>query len=249
MYNVNLFLISDNLEYAGRIEQFTQGLNWNLITHINGPHKSPLQLDLQSSVDIILIDINSKDDLLSKATMEDIKRRNLPIIFLSNLDDPVIYDHLKWTMPVAYLVKPIHQLTFQSTIESVLGYRQQTALAPGFLTTWERAKTLAEHVFIKNNKNKYIKLYLPNIQAIEAEGNYCLIYTEHKKHAVKISLKKLRQQLPPKIFMQIHRKFIVQIPHIDSIDFPGGSLYIGERKFPLGVSYKNKIQGMIHQLK
>ncbi len=132
---------------------------------------------------------------------------------------------------------------------SIGGGMASREIDQNLIQKWVEEQALVDHIFVKNNKNELSKLFVPNIQAIETEGNYCLIHTRDRKHVVKISLKKLKEQLSSRLFLQVHRNFMVQLSHVDSIDFSNNFLKIGSKKFPLGATYKQQLQKRITQLK
>ena len=92
--------------------------------------------------------------------------------------------------------------------------------------------------FIKQN-NILKKIPFDEVLWIKAEGNYSMVYVGNKRFVLKISLKKILDQLPSDIFQQIHRAYIVAINQIDDIDISNNELAVGQEKLPIGRSYRD----------
>jgi LytTR family transcriptional regulator, CO-responsive transcriptional regulator RcoM len=61
------------------------------------------------------------------------------------------------------------------------------------------------------------------IYAIEADGNYCRIYTAERKHYLLMSLKSVLQKFTSADLFRVHKSFIVNIKHISTIDLHEGN--------------------------
>ena len=74
-----------------------------------------------------------------------------------------------------------------------------------------------QELVIKNNE--YEKVFLPtkNIRWIDAAGDYMCIHTHDETHIVRITMKKLENQLDPKMFTRIHKSTLVNINCIKSV--------------------------------
>ena len=74
-----------------------------------------------------------------------------------------------------------------------------------------------EYFFIKE-KNAYTKLNMGDVLYIESMGDFSkIITTQQKTHFVLVSLKNLEKQLPEKLFIRVHKQYIINLLHIKSI--------------------------------
>jgi DNA-binding LytR/AlgR family response regulator len=74
-----------------------------------------------------------------------------------------------------------------------------------------------EYFFIKE-KNTYIKLNMGDVLYIESMGDFSkIITTQQKTHFVLVSLKNLEKQLPEKLFIRVHKQYIINLLHIINI--------------------------------
>lgn len=102
--------------------------------------------------------------------------------------------------------------------------------------------------FIKQN-NVLKKIPYDTVLWIKAEGNYSMVHIDNKRYVLKISLKKVLDQLPSDRFLQIHRAHIVDVMKIDDIDMAKSELSVGGHKLPIGRSYKEDLINKINIVK
>ena len=63
-----------------------------------------------------------------------------------------------------------------------------------------------------------------------------------------ISLNQLLEQLDSRLFIRIHRNFVVQITHIDSVDFAANELNIAGTTFPIGSKFKSDLADRLNRI-
>ena len=102
--------------------------------------------------------------------------------------------------------------------------------------------------FIKQN-NILKKIPIEEVLWIKAEGNYSMVHVGNKRFVLKISLKKVLEQLPSDVFQQIHRAYIVSINRIEDIDVSNNELTVGQEKLPIGRSYRDGLLSSINIVK
>ena len=99
--------------------------------------------------------------------------------------------------------------------------------------------------FVKQN-NLLRKIPIDEVLWIKTEGNYSLIHTITKKYILKLSLKKVLEQLPTTYFIQIQRAYIIALSKIEDIDTSTSEVIINKERLPLGRNYK---EGLFSRLK
>ncbi len=102
--------------------------------------------------------------------------------------------------------------------------------------------------FIKQN-NILKKIPFDEVLWIKAEGNYSMVYVGSKRFVLKISLKKVLEQLPSNFFQQIHRAYIVALEKVENIDISNNELTVGDEKLPIGRSYRDGLLSNINIVK
>jgi DNA-binding LytR/AlgR family response regulator len=131
-----------------------------------------------------------------------------------------------------YLVKPIAFDRFLKACNKAREIRELRKITPA-----EPNKT-TDHFFIKCN-NQIQKVYYNNLLYAEAMLNYVMLYTSSGKMMVYVTIKSLEQQLPPDVFIKVHKSFIVNIHKIKSIE--GNILDIGDQKITISQNLREKV--------
>jgi DNA-binding LytR/AlgR family response regulator len=91
-----------------------------------------------------------------------------------------------------------------------------------------------------------VKILIDQILYIEAERNYCNIYTNLGKYLVVSTLKAIENELKASCFLRVHRSFIVNICKLDVI--ADSHLEIGRKVIPISKSYKEFLLGRLHTI-
>lgn len=99
---------------------------------------------------------------------------------------------------------------------------------------------VADGLFVKQN-DYFTKILFADILYIEAARSYCDIYVKSKAKPTTITLPMARilEKLPPHLFRQIHRSFVVNINHVDR--FIGNTLYCDKKALPISKQYRNSV--------
>ncbi|MDX1543848.1 MAG: LytTR family DNA-binding domain-containing protein [Christiangramia sp.] len=97
---------------------------------------------------------------------------------------------------------------------------------------------LSDRIFVRY-KDKMVKIYLADIKFIEADRNYCRVFTKDRQYLLVTTLKEITNKLPDKGFIRIHRSYIVNLVHIDEIG--GNHLVISGRSLPVSKAMRNEL--------
>ena len=86
-------------------------------------------------------------------------------------------------------------------------------------------QTSQDFVFLKDD-SKLHYVPLKDIFFIKGEGNYSIVHTKERKFVMRSSLKRFFDMLPTSLFVQVHRSYLVQIPHIKFIDLGESQVHL-----------------------
>ena len=131
-----------------------------------------------------------------------------------------------------YLVKPIGFDRFLKACNKAREARKLKKLAK------VPPQKVNDHFFIKSN-NQIEKVFYHDLLYAEAMLNYVMLYTHTKKMMVYVTIKSLEEQLPPDLFIKVHKSFIVNIGKIKSIE--GNVLDIGNEKIAISQGLREKV--------
>lgn len=90
-----------------------------------------------------------------------------------------------------------------------------------------------------------IRINFDDIYYIESMADYIRIYTANKKITALATLKGVMDILPDKLFMRIHRSYIISLNMIDS--FNKRNVQLGEYTLPIGETYRNDFEERMGQ--
>jgi len=194
----------------------------------------------ENKPDIILLDINLKgklDGIETAILMQ--KDYNIPIIYLTANADDNHFNRAKETNPFAFISKPFKKLDLQYAIELTVNKimnnndRKKNAIPPYILN---------DRIFVKHN-DKMLKIIIKDIYYIEAERNYCRIFSKGKEFLLVMTLKDINEKLPKEHFIRIHRSFIVNLTHIDEV--AGSHVLVSRKVIPISKLHR---EGLIKRL-
>ena len=200
--------------------------------------ESALEIIHKESPDLLLLDIEIKGVYNGIEVAQKVKHLNIPVIFITGLDDSLVHQEAKATYPYAYLLKPFNILTLETAIDNVINIVEPDLEAP--VPDLAKNSILKDSLFIKNG-SMFQKVKYSEIQWIQSEGNYCTLFTNPKKYAIRISLSRFIERLPADIFLRIHKRYAVQAALINRIDTFSGEIFIEDQVIPMGRTYKDAI--------
>tara|TARA_R110002051_G_C8604457_1_gene480929 strand:- start:136 stop:846 length:711 start_codon:yes stop_codon:yes gene_type:complete len=193
----------------------------------------------QQNIDVVFLDIHmpgfSGVDFVQTL-------KNSPKIVLTTSDTNFAIEAYEYESIVDYLVKPITLDRFQKSVQKLKNISQQSPNSP---SKNEGGSASGGDLYI-NIDRRLIKLKLDGILIIEAKGDYIDIKTEKETYHVHTTLKKIKEKLPDKVFMQIHRSFIINFNKI--IDIEDNSVLIDKNVVPISRSNRPELMRRLNLL-
>ncbi|RRQ48045.1 DNA-binding response regulator [Maribacter algicola] len=168
--------------------------------------------------------------------------KNPPKIVLTTSDTDFGIAAYEYEAIVDYLVKPITPERFEKSVQKIINAknsRQKNVKPEGPGPSGD------EDLYI-NIDRRLIKLKLEEILVIEAKGDYIDIKTIKEQFRVHTTLKKIKEKLPEKLFLQIHRSFIINFTKI--IDIEDNSVLIEKNVIPISRSNRPELMRRLNLL-
>ncbi len=130
-----------------------------------------------------------------------------------------------------------NQAEFDSFLkEAPTGVCQIGFPQPGAETIEEQGNSVHDGFFIRQN-DFFRKILFCEIKWIEASRSYCYLHTiKHNKLIVTCPMAEVKKKLPPDLFIQIHRSYIINKRCVNK--FVGNAVYIDEESFPVSRKFK-----------
>lgn len=178
----------------------------------------------KSSVDLIFLDVE-----MPEMTGIDFLRnfRNIPQVILVTAKEDYAFEGFKYDV-TGYLIKPLDKKVFLKATKKALDIH----------TNIVNKKPEEAHVFVKVN-NVLTKVYLHEINWIEALGDYIRIHTDAEKHIVLSTMKSFQEKLPEDGFMRIHKSYIANLSKVQKM--VGNTLVFNKGEVPVSRTYKEAV--------
>jgi DNA-binding LytR/AlgR family response regulator len=195
--------------------------------------------------DLVLMDVQLKGKLDGIETASRIYETfRVPVIFLTANADQGTFNRAKAAFPYAFINKPFQPQALLRAIELVVQRIQETGPAPAVVPD-QPVLPASDHIFVRD-KERMVKIPLSDIRYIEAERNYCRIYTRQRQYLLSVPMKSVEDRLDPEQFVRTHRSFLVNLSAIESLD--EFYLYLGEQAVPVSKAHKDAILSRLNRL-
>lgn len=163
---------------------------------------------LNLKVDLLICNVFIQGYYLNKDLFLDIKRRGIPIICVTSVDEDLKYEEWKDIMQ-GYLVKPFYKNTLLSVLKNSLELSNRSKLYD-FIDD--------KYLFVRNKGRELEKINFSEIVYLESQGNYCYINTLYKRYIEKISLTKILKEKLDNRFRRVHHKFAINTEYLERVD-------------------------------
>lgn len=230
-----ILIVEDNMVIGANISLLLLELGYDVIGIITRGEEviDYIKYDLP---DIILMDIQLKGALDGIQTAKLIQTHyHIPIIYLTINENNKYSNEFKVNNSYTLLSKPFKKQDLKCAVEFI---KNKTQIDNHFIKDNHFPYVLNDCIFVKSYE-KMIKIFINHILYIEAERNYCRIFTDVKEHLIVTTLKDLDDKLSKKHFLRIHRSFIVNITHINEI--AKTHVVISKKAIPLSKSLREEL--------
>ncbi|WP_040250778.1 LytR/AlgR family response regulator transcription factor [Psychroserpens mesophilus] len=238
---IKILIVEDEMIIAANISLQLTMLGYDVVGIVPRAEDA-LTCVKQDHPDIVLMDINLKGDLDGIDTVKLIKEiQDIAVIYLTANADETHFNRAKSTHPHAFISKPFKKLDLQRAIELTVDRIQQEKneyVEDNLSKTEPSPFMLSNCIFVRHNE-KMVKVDIQDILYIEAERNYCRIYSKDKEYLLVMTLKDMDEKLPNKHFLRVHRSFIINLSQIDEI--ATSHIVIAKKAIPVSKSLKEEL--------
>lgn len=237
---IKILIVEDEMVIAANISLQLSSLGYDVIGIIPRAEEALACIKTERP-DIVLMDINLKGKLDGIETVKLMQKSfDIPVIYLTANADDAHFNRAKETHPYAFISKPFKKLDLQRAIELTVEQIQQDKASFNLNTKAEKLAPfiLSNCIFVRHHE-KMVKVDIKDIHYIEAERNYCRIYSKSKEYLLVMTLKDMDEKLPNPYFLRVHRSFIVNLSQIDEI--ATNHIVIAKKAIPVSKSLKEEL--------
>ena len=228
---IKLLIVEDDMIIGAKISLLLSNLGYEVTGIVPRGEEAVRHIE-ENQPDMVLLDVNLKGTLDGIDTAKAIQKLgDIPIIFVTANTDEATFNRAKETRPYAFISKPIKNIDLQRAIELTIS-RMAELHAPTIEhdNNTEVPFILSDRIFVKH-KEKMVKIIIEDILFIEAERNYCRIFSKNKEYLLSTTLKIMEEKLPIRNFVRVHRSFIVNVTQIDEV--AENHVIINQKAIPL----------------
>lgn len=232
---IKVLIVEDEELYADKMEMQLDKLGYQHLATVDNSQAAFAILEKERP-DLILMDVNIEGEYDGIELADKIHQtRNIPILFITSLEDDRTFKRAKRTNPIGFLAKPFNEIQLRRTVELIINQLENKTEK-----TDDSEETVfqKDHFFIKNNQ-QLEKVFFNDIVYLEADGRYTKVITKKKKHLLRTSLQDLIARLGKQQFVQTHRSYALNLKLVTNVDLFEYMVYLGDFHVPLSKRSKD----------
>ncbi|MBB6680600.1 response regulator [Aequorivita sp. 609] len=244
---IKILIVEDEMVIAANISLQLTELGYEVTGILPRGEEALSQIRIDKP-DIVLLDIRLKGELDGIQTAQEIQKYfRIPIIYLTANSDEAHFNRAKETHPYGFISKPFKKLDLQRAIELTVDRisieigpnNGETSSTDYRLNNGNTGNTiLNDRIFVRHN-DKMLKINIKDIYYIEADRNYCRIFSQGREYLLVMTLKDIDIKLPEKHFLRIHRSYIINLSQIDEV--AGTHVVISKKAIPMSKAMRTEL--------
>lgn len=229
---VKILIVEDEMIIAANISLQLSNLGYE-VSGIVTRGEDAINHIKNNPPDIVLIDIQLKGELdgIDTALAVQEFQNNIAIIYLTANADEANFNRAKLTHPYAFISKPFKKLDLQRSIELTVSQLKCNITISSKESPEENSTFVLKNCLFIRHQETMVKVDIQAIRYIEADRNYCRIFSKDKEYLLVTTLKEMDKKLPQKHFLRIHRSYIINLSQIDEI--AGTHVVISKKAIPM----------------
>lgn len=245
---IKILVVEDEMIIAAKIAMHLTNLGYEVTGILPRGEEALVNVE-ENRPDIVIMDICLKGGIDGIDTAIRIQKNGgIPVIFLTANADEATFNKAKAAKPYAFISKPYKQIDLQRAIELTISHLagEENNLTPGDNNgVSDHPFILSDRIFVRQ-REKMIKIIIADILYIEADRNYCRIFTKTNEYVLSITLKTIEEKLNNLIFLRVHRSYIINLSHIDAV--ADDHVIINQKAMPVSEGLKEKLLQRIQTL-
>lgn len=238
-----ILIVEDEMVIAANISLQLSELGYKVIGILPRGRDALAQIQ-EEMPDIVIMDVHLKGELNGIETAKLMQETHrIAIIYVTAKSDEVYFKHAQQTHSFGFISKPFKKLDLQRiielTIERIASKKREEPRKTSFLSKNSSNNFIVnDRIFVKHRENM-IKIDIKDIHYIEADRNYCRVFSKDKTYLLVGTLKNMEEKLPSKHFLRIHRSYIINLRCIDEIG--GTHVVIARKTIPMSKAIRAKL--------
>ncbi|GAB3725942.1 LytR/AlgR family response regulator transcription factor [Spirosoma lituiforme] len=221
-------IIDDQPDDVNTLQTYLDKITFFAVSGVTATLEEAIRVLAQHPVDLIFLDVQLGDQTGMNLLRSGV---NLPPVIITSAYAEYAVDSYEIGRAADYLLKPFTFERLQLSLTRALQFQVR-----------ENSITDVDGIFLKMGR-RIQRFDYDSIVYIESYGAYAKVYTLEQTYVVNERTAALANLLPSRQFIRVHKSYIINISKITSYD--SRSLWIGDVKIPIGLSFKPKLEGIL----
>ncbi len=235
---LNCWIIDDEPPALALLESYVKKTPFLSLTGKYSNAVSAMNAIEQEKVDVIFLDIQMPE--VSGMEFARFVPNRTRIIFTTSFSEYALEGYK--VNALDYLLKPFSFSDFFAAAQKALRWFEMVENSE----QKKQENEPAAGIFVKS-EYQLIHLLYDDILCVEGLKDYVKIYTQNssKPTLSLMSLKTLENELPPRLFVRVHRSYIVHLQKIERVN--KNRIQISGREIPIGETYRQQFFSMLEK--
>lgn len=235
-----ILLVEDDMIIAADVSVQLSKLGYEVIG-ISTRGEDALKTIAGNRPDIILMDIvlSGKMNGIEAARLI-LEQHQIPVIFLTSNTDDATFQSALASKPYAFIAKPFQKTELERSLKLTLQRMAAEEELPPAADDTDHFSSMDDRLFIRH-KGEMVKVAIKDILFLEADRNYCKMYTTAQEYLLSVPLANIAAQLPASHFVRPHRSYLVNLYQIEAISEYQEYLTFGKQQVPISRRMKEEV--------
>ena len=227
--NITCIIVDDEPIARGILKTYVEQIPYLTLLASCEDAFEAMQVLNQKEIDLIILDINMPR-LTGFEMLRSLKK--YPAVIITSAYPEYALEGFELSV-TDYLLKPFSFPRFVQATEKALN-RNNDSTATNKTTVHDE-----DFLIVKSDK-KLTKIFLEEIEYVEAYGNYIFIYRNSGDRIMsKQTLIQFEEQLPAHKFIRIHKSYLLSLKAVKYLE--GNEVALDSRKLPVGKVYRENL--------
>ena len=227
--NITCIIVDDEPIARGILKTYVEQIPYLTLLASCEDAFEAMQVLNQKEIDLIILDINMPR-LTGFEMLRSLKK--YPAVIITSAYPEYALEGFELSV-TDYLLKPFSFPRFVQATEKALN-RNNDSTATNKTTIHDE-----DFLIVKSDK-KLTKIFLEEIEYVEAYGNYIFIYRNSGDRIMsKQTLIQFEEQLPAHKFIRIHKSYLLSLKAVKYLE--GNEVALDSRKLPVGKVYRENL--------
>lgn len=220
-HEVTVLLVEDDFLNRRYTKKVLTETGYHVVEAKNGAEA--LRALQQHRIDVAILDINLGEKEMDGVNLGQYiaEVSGIPFLYLTAYETAEVIRRAVDTGPYSYLTKPLKKADLIAALEIVR------------IKSDDYEADLQDLMVREQEFN--VQINVADIDFIESDGNYLKIHCGTKIYRYRSTIRQLYDTLPGKIFVQVHRAFMVNVLKIEK--FNNRNIIIGNKVIPVSKNY------------